>query len=428
MSHKVPYLDPQQLIEVFRYTKTATAIHVGEDAVVQMANDAMLHIWGKDSSVIGKSLEDALPELKGQPFGQMFKKVWTQGITLSGVDTPADLEVEGVVSTYYFDFEYRAVKDANDKVICVLHSATDVTARVLNKEIQEYAARIQDSLTREQSLNEELAAANEELNAINEELSANQEQLHALNQQLEKKVEERVNSVKVELEKEGQRKNDFIAMVSHELKTPLTSLNAHIQLLQRKYKGNGDSFTESSLQMAEKQVKKMTAMINGFLDVSRLESANIYLKKTDFLLNDLIESAVEEAVMMHSSHTISYVNEHQLLVQADFEKIGNVISNLLSNAIKYAPMNPDIMVKCELVEGMVRVSVKDQGIGIAAKDIGHLFERFYRVDTGSHISGFGIGLYLSAEIIEKHNGRIWAESEHGHGTTFFFELPLHATI
>ena len=127
------FLSNEQLLNVFRYTKTATAIHVGEDAVIQTANDAMLAIWGKDKSVIGKSLEQALPELKGQPFIEMFRNVWLQGLTIAGTDTAAELVVNGQRTTFYFDFEYRAIKDEAGKTICILHSAIDVTDRVMGK-------------------------------------------------------------------------------------------------------------------------------------------------------------------------------------------------------------------------------------------------------------------------------------------------------
>src|SRR4051812_43739363 len=111
MDKPYQFLTNEQLLDVLSYSKDATAIHVSEKAVIQYANNAMLGVWGKDKSVIGKSLEDALPELKGQPFIEMFARVWNEGLTISGTDTPAQLEVDGKIQTYYFDFEYRAIKN-----------------------------------------------------------------------------------------------------------------------------------------------------------------------------------------------------------------------------------------------------------------------------------------------------------------------------
>lgn len=178
MNQSESFLSNEQLLEVFTLTKIATAIHVTEDAIIQTANDFMLRIWGKDKSVIGKKLADALPELKGQPFIDLFKKVWNEGITISGTDTPADLEINGKLLTFYFDYEYRAVKDEQGKVICILHTAIDVTERRLGAEREQ-------ALTEElKAANEELILSNKELNAINKELNESQQALKLLYENL----------------------------------------------------------------------------------------------------------------------------------------------------------------------------------------------------------------------------------------------------
>jgi len=227
-----------------------------------------------------------------------------------------------------------------------------------------------------------------------------------------------------ELKKDEQRKNDFIGMVSHELKTPLTSLNGYLQLLQRKAKKNDDDFSTNALDTANKQVKKMTAMINGFLNVSRLESGKIVLNKSNFRLDELVKSIVEESRFVDLNHHITYKADEPIELFADEDKIGSVLSNLLSNAVKYAPNNKNIEVHCSLTGGMAVVCVKDEGMGIKQEDLALLFDRYYRVESNNTISGFGIGLYLSAEIVERHNGKIWAESEPGKGSRFYFSLPL----
>jgi len=165
MSHPFPLLNNEQLLQVYHSSNNAVAIHIAEDAIIQYASDSMIAIWGKDRSVIGKSLEKALPELKGQPFIDLFKKVWNEGVTISGTDTPAQLEVDGTLHTYYFDFEYRAVKDAAGKLI-----AYYIQRQMLPSGLQ--MPKKFKNLTEElRASNEELRAANEELNASNEELS-----------------------------------------------------------------------------------------------------------------------------------------------------------------------------------------------------------------------------------------------------------------
>jgi two-component system sensor histidine kinase VicK len=222
------------------------------------------------------------------------------------------------------------------------------------------------------------------------------------------------------------RKNDFIGMVSHELKTPLTSLNAYVQMLQGRAQKSEDTFTTGALNKAHNQIKKMSVMINGFLNVSRLESGKIQLDKQHFDLTQLVAEMIEEATLMSVSHTITLLPTHEITIYADRDKIGNVISNLLSNAVKYSPKGKLITVSCTSVDGHAQVSIQDEGMGIKPQHTDKLFNRFYRIDSKhtQHISGFGIGLYLSAEIIQHHLGKIWVESQVGVGSTFYFTIPL----
>ncbi len=224
------------------------------------------------------------------------------------------------------------------------------------------------------------------------------------------------------------RKNDFIGMVSHELKTPLTSLSAFIQIVNAKLKTNEEASAAGLLEKANIQVKKMSNLINGFLNVSRFESGKINILKQDFYLNDLLKEMITEAELTISTHIFCFDKCDPVTVNADRDKIGSVISNLLSNAVKYSPQGKTVTIQCVVADGVAQVSVQDEGIGIKPKDQEKLFDRYYRVEsnTTQHISGFGIGLYLSAEIIQRHDGAIWVESESGKGSTFFFTLPLPA--
>lgn len=195
MINQVKILNFEQLITVLSACGTATAVHVGEDAKIAFANQAMLNIWGRGPEVIGKDLVEAMPELTDQPFPEMFAKAWREGLTISGKDTPAEIIVNEVLDTFYFDFEYRAIKDDNGLVIAILHTATDVTERYLNRRMLEDAATNKELLIREQSLNEELAASNEELASINEELQAGREELFRINLELESIVKDRVKEL-----------------------------------------------------------------------------------------------------------------------------------------------------------------------------------------------------------------------------------------
>lgn len=225
---------------------------------------------------------------------------------------------------------------------------------------------------------------------------------------------------------EEQRKNDFIGMVSHELRTPLTTLSAVMQIAGTKLKNHEDKFLTSAIVRANVQVKRMTGMVNGFLNVARLEAGKMVMEKQLFDLAQLLSEIVDETNLIVTSHKINLLESSPVIVNADSDKISSVISNFIGNAVKYSPAGKPIDVSCRISEDVVTVSVHDEGFGIATQELNHVFNRYYRVDGEQtrHISGFGIGLYLSAEIIKQHGGRIWAESEQGVGSTFYFTLPL----
>lgn len=229
-----------------------------------------------------------------------------------------------------------------------------------------------------------------------------------------------------EIKENEQRKNDFISMVSHELKTPLTSVISYVQVAQKRAAQNNDNTSSDMLERAGKQLSKMTKMINGFLNVSRLESGQIMIDHQPFDLALLIKEVEEETEGIVFGHSVVFSPVAETWVNADRDKISQVFNNLISNAVKYSPSGSVIQVACIKAGDYAQISVKDEGTGISQEDLPRLFERYYRVKEAekNHISGFGIGLYLCSEIIKRHGGNIWAESEPGKGSTFFFTLPV----
>lgn len=223
------------------------------------------------------------------------------------------------------------------------------------------------------------------------------------------------------------RKNDFIGIVSHELKTPLTSIKTYIQLMQARSLKTEDGYMVRILEKADLQINKMTTMINGFLDISRLESGKIHIDRQWFDLSDLLKAAEEETKATVDSHITIFEPIRSVQVNADRDKIEQVIHNLISNAVKYSPAGSTICISCTSDDRFAYVSVKDQGKGIKAEDIAHIFDRYYRVESEEmqSISGFGIGLYLCSEIITHHHGFISVESNPGSGSDFVFSLPLN---
>jgi signal transduction histidine kinase len=228
--------------------------------------------------------------------------------------------------------------------------------------------------------------------------------------------------------REEMRKNDFIGIVSHELKTPLTSLTAIVQLASRQVKSGvvDPEFFVDIMHRAGGQVKRMGEMINGFLNVSRLESGQILLEKERVDFTGLVVAAMEELQLSSAGHELVMECRDVHMVMADKEKIISVVTNLMANAVKYSPAGGRIEMTCAVEDEWLIFSVADQGMGIAAYDLERIFERYYRVSGKQtrNISGFGIGLYLSAEIVRLHGGKIWAESELGKGSVFYISLPM----
>lgn len=226
---------------------------------------------------------------------------------------------------------------------------------------------------------------------------------------------------------EELRKNDFIAIISHELKTPLTTIKSYIQILLSKARKENNEFVINALTRADSQTNKMTSMIKDFLSLARIEEGKIKLVKEVFELRLLIGDIVSEAYLLHSSHIIRVENCSEVKINADRDKIGQVLSNLLSNAIKYSPANSKITIGCEKNGSKVKIYVRDEGVGISPGDQKSLFNRFYRVDNEKvkTVSGFGIGLYIVSEILRYHNSTIMVESTEGAGSVFYFSLDIY---
>jgi signal transduction histidine kinase len=224
-----------------------------------------------------------------------------------------------------------------------------------------------------------------------------------------------------ELEK---RKNEFISIVVHELKTPLTSLKGYTQLLGKQLKNNEQ--TSKLANRLDGQINRLTGLIDDLRDVTRIESGNFKFRESAFALDSLVEDIIEGVQLTTQTHAILKEGEINQLIWGDRERIGQVLTNLLTNAVKYAPDSNTVWVKVSKNEETVTVGVQDRGPGIPREQQAKIFEPFYRLERAqrSSASGLGLGLYIAAEILKQQGGQIWLESEEGQGTTFFFRLPI----
>ena len=221
-------------------------------------------------------------------------------------------------------------------------------------------------------------------------------------------------------------KSEFISNVSHELRNPLHSIQGFTKLLLEG-KVPYPEIQKEFLSIIDKQSERLGALIDGLLDMSRLESGRFQIQKQCLTIRDIIYQSVKSFYSLASDKGIVISEDISATlpeIEADGERVSQVMVNLLSNAIKFSNGGRSVMVRGEVKDGELVVQVTDHGIGISKEAMPHLFERFYRAEDSRARGGAGLGLYISKQIIEAHGGRIWVESKVGEGTTVSFALSL----
>ncbi|MBC7935508.1 MAG: PAS domain S-box protein [Rhizobacter sp.] len=229
-----------------------------------------------------------------------------------------------------------------------------------------------------------------------------------------------------EIKELDEQKDLFIGMASHELKTPITTVKGYVQLLQEMYTGDKDEFLKHSLDKMHRQIVTLTDLISDLLDLSKIKSGQLQYNKEDVDLIALTKEIINNTRDVNPVHIIEFQFENNVKVHADKHRLAQVLINFLTNAIKYSPDSKIIKVSITTKNNEASVSVEDEGIGIIKSDQEKIFQRFYRVEGKNEktFPGFGIGLFISSEIIKKHGGKIGVHSEEAVGSTFYFSIPL----
>lgn len=356
----------QHLYDLFMQAPAAIVILQGADYQVELANPTTLSIWGrKEKDILHKPLFEVMPELRGQGVDLLLEGVFRTGIPYIGNELKVALDRAGTgeLEDVYFTFVYTPLRDAANTIEGIMVFAYDVTEQV---------------------------RAREHIEAL------------------------------------SRQKDEFIGVASHELKTPVTSLKGYTQLLTRRFRKAGDEQAAALLEKMDAQLNKLTDLIEDLLDATRIESGQLLLHKTSFDFNELIREIAEETQRTTTTHRILLDLSTSVPLFADRDRIGQVLTNLLTNAIKYSPKAETILVKTVCAGQEVVTSVQDFGIGIAREKQEHIFERFFRVEgeTQATYPGLGLGLYISAEFVKRHQGSMHVESEEGKGTTISFSLPV----
>ncbi|MEJ2880511.1 ATP-binding protein [Pedobacter sp. GR22-6] len=458
---------------------------MGPNQIVATTNEALLRFWDRTKEeVLGRPMLEIFPELVNQPFPGLWKKVLETGeqvINREGQVIFKD-KITGKDKPFYVDYYYQALTDINGNRIGVLATVLDVTDKVRSRmQIEEAESQLRlaiesselgtwnmDVLTGEFVPSARLkqifgfytdedmpytAATDQILEEYREEVirAVDEAIMNGSSYEMEYPIKgfrdgvirwvratgkvygknEISNSPNftgtvqdiTQRKLEEQRKDDFLSIASHELKTPITSLKGSIQLLTR-YRDNLDNPRVPRLvDQASVSVEKITNLLDDLLNTTRTNEGQLHLNYKTFRIWAMLDACCAH-IRMGDKHELIIQGPPELEIEADEARIDQVVVNFVNNAAKYAPGSKEIYLIIEDLENEVKISVRDSGPGVPADKMAHLFERYYRADySGAQYSGLGLGLYISSEIIKRHGGQIGVESELGRGSTFWFTLP-----
>lgn len=221
-----------------------------------------------------------------------------------------------------------------------------------------------------------------------------------------------------------RKKDEFISIASHELKTPITSLKASLQLLNRMKANPSPLMMPKLIDQSGKSVDKISRLIDDLLNVTSLNEGQLRLNKAPFIIAEMLNDCCVH-IRLTEKYDLIIQGNKTLQINADEDRISQVVVNFVNNAVKYAPDVKEIYLGVEKQGDTARVSVKDGGPGVPADKLPYLFDRYYRADySGGQYSGLGLGLYICSEIIKRHGGDIGVESQLGKGSTFWFSIPI----
>ncbi|WP_419701330.1 PAS domain-containing protein [Mucilaginibacter sp. NFX135] len=470
----------ERLKRFFMQAPAGICILDGPDFVFELVNPSYQKLF-PGRKLTGKPLLEALPELKDQLIYDILKNVYKTGNTFEGKELlmPMAREANGPLEDRYFTFVYQARYDANDKVDGIMVFAFEVTEAVLvrqkEKENEERFRFLLNAMPQQvwtarpsgkldyvnEVICEDFGRSAEDIIGQgwqafihpDDQQSCLKKWLNALRTGHEYLVEFRLKfqdgqyrwhlaravpliengeiklwlgtNTNIDIQKNNeQKKDEFLSIASHELKTPLTSIKAFNQLMMRI---NEPQKLNDLIQKSAAHVLRLEKLISNLLDVSRINAGKMDYNMESFNFYEMLKDTIDSVQHTTASHQIILKSAENITYTGDRFRLEQVVNNLLTNAIKYSPEANKVIVTCAIHEdNSLIVSVQDFGIGIEEKNLSRLFERYYRVDnTAMRFEGLGLGLFISAEILKRHNGSFWIESVPGKGSTFFFRLLTH---
>ncbi|WP_207423340.1 PAS domain-containing protein [Desertivirga brevis] len=455
----------------------AIGVLTGKELIIESANKQILELWGKTDVIVGQPLIVALPELEGQPFLQILNDVMSTGNAFRGNEVKAYLERKGNLEECYFNFVYHPLKDDNEATFSIMVVAIDVTQQVAaRRHIEESEKRFKFMLN---AIPQQVwtAKPSGELDYVNEIVCkdfgytvdevvghgwqkfihpedlpdclenwtkslqsgerymyefrlrmANGEYVWHLAQAVPYIENNEITlwlgtNTNIDLQKRNdQKKDEFLSIASHELKTPLTSIKAFNQLIQRT---KDTSKLGNFIQKSAEHIFRLEKLINDLLDVTKINAGKMIYNIEPFSFLKMLTNSIESVQHTAIKHKIELEASEDVIFKGDQLRLEQVMHNFLTNAMKYSPDADKVTVNYKVEQDNIIVAVQDFGIGIAEDHLDRLFDRYYRVDnTAMRFEGLGLGLFISSEILKRHKGSFWIESELGKGSTFYFRLPL----
>jgi len=223
-----------------------------------------------------------------------------------------------------------------------------------------------------------------------------------------------------ELEKERE---NVIGFVAHELRNPLANLVLCNELLGELIKENDAESIDDLLQRSKNNIMRLNNLIGELYDAAKMKSGNLKLNISTFNFQEMIKEAIDTVKVLHPSYNIIITGNGDIESNGDRYRLIQVVTNYLSNGIKYSDGNTEVELHIACTDEAVIVSVKDHGVGISQNQLPFIFDRFFRAEKTKNLEGIGLGLYICRQIISAHRGEVWAESEEGKGSTFYFSIP-----
>jgi PAS domain S-box-containing protein len=468
----------ERLARFFMQAPTGICILDGPEFIFELVN---LHYQAlfQGRKLIGKTLLQALPELINTAIPEIIKQVYhtNESFEANEMLIPLASVQDGKIEDRYFNFIYQARHDIAGNTDGIMVFAFEVTELVLNRlKNQERDNNFRFLLNAipqqvwtakpDGSLDYVNDVVSNDFGYNSEEIVGNGWQafihpddlkhclaqwMDALTEGTEYMVEFRLlfadgsykwhlaravplieqgqitswlgTNTNIEFQKTNeQKKDEFLSIASHELKTPLTSIKAFNQLMVR---AQNAMELQGHLKKSSDNIFRLEKLIDDLLDVTKITAGKMKYNIEEFNFNEMVSDVVEGFKLIAVNHKIIVKRNESITYAGDRFRLEQVLNNFLSNAVKYSPNGKKVVVNSFVEQENLIVSIQDFGIGIAKQDVGRLFERYYRVDnTAMRFEGLGLGLFIASEILKRHKGNFWLETQEGHGSTFYFRLPI----